>query len=73
MNLPSLDDEEVAVMQDLFSCCTKIMAWGLRANQDELFHAVHVIQGFIIQHMLQRLNPAEWAEWYKESVDEHPT
>ena len=39
--------------------------WKLKFNHDELRPAIHVLQGFIVQHMLHRLNPAGWSNWYE--------
>jgi hypothetical protein len=38
--------------------------WGMTTNGTELGSAVHVIQGFIVQHMLHRLAPEEWSGWH---------
>ena len=37
---------------------------GLRANGGELAAAVHVLQGFVVQHMLQRVEPDKWGNWF---------
>lgn len=73
-NPKMLNDEEQEVITLLSAVVQHIYDWGLRANQGELIQAVHVIQGFIIQHMLQRLSP-EWSKWYvvrDEAPDEEP-
>lgn len=36
--------------------------WGMVSNEHELAAAVHVIQGFVIQRMLHRLDPS-WPSW----------
>lgn len=64
-----LNDEERETMLLLDAVIGRIYDWGLRGNQLELIQATHVIQGFIIQHMLQRLSP-EWAKWYAQRDDE---
>jgi len=61
---PVLDQQEIAAMEYLLSSYKTIKEWGLRANEAELVAAVHVIQNFIVQHMLQRLNPEDWGSWY---------
>lgn len=64
--MPEFDREERVAMDDLLACMRRIQGWGLQANQAELTQAVHVVQGFIVQHMLQRLNPDEFGRWYEE-------
>jgi hypothetical protein len=44
--------------------------WKLQANQFELVAAIHVIQSFIIQHMLGRLAPGQWAPWWATEPEE---
>jgi hypothetical protein len=61
-----LVDEEKKAMEHLFAASDIILGWGLKANSDELVQAVHVIQGFIVQHMLFRLNPQAWSRWYEK-------
>jgi hypothetical protein len=36
----------------------------LKANQQEMYSAIHVLQGFVVQHMLERLVPGAWGEWF---------
>lgn len=64
----TLDEEEVTAMEDLFKVYICLRGWGLRANHGELEAAVHVIQGFIIQHMLQRVEPEHWTQWYEREI-----
>lgn len=40
--------------------------WQLIGNHEELASAVHVLQGFIIQHMLSRIDSDKWGNWYGE-------
>jgi hypothetical protein len=60
----SLDEAETEVMQHLVLVMNGIRDWGLIANASELIAAIHVVQGFIIQHMLQRVGRGQWGEWY---------
>lgn len=61
---PELDAEEQAVMDALLGVMSAIRNdWGMTANASELSAAVHVIQGFVIQHMLHRLAPESWGSW----------
>ena len=66
-------EEEKQVLQCLGKIHQKILDWGLRANVAELVQAVHVIQGFIIQHMLERVAPEEFGRpqggWYKKKEE----
>lgn len=62
---PALDDDEDWAMTRLIDVMNRIIRdWGLRYNNTELIGAVHTIQSFIVQHMLHRLNPAFWGDWY---------
>jgi hypothetical protein len=43
--------------------------WKLKRGNNlemELASAIHVLQGFVIQHMLQRQAPQEFGEWYND-------
>lgn len=51
-------------MEALLGVMTTITRdWEMTANPGELTAAVHVIQGFIVQHMLHRLAPDAWSSW----------
>ena len=59
-----LDDQERAAMDELLSVMDTIQnEWGMQSNGGELASAIHVLQGFIIQHMLHRLAPDRWSGW----------
>ena len=60
----NLNAEERVAMEDLLSALSIIQSWKLKSNQTELAAAIHVIQSFIIQHMLGRLAPEAWSNWY---------
>jgi hypothetical protein len=61
---PVLDAEEQAAMDGLLDVMSTItQKWGMSQNGAELGAAIHVIQGFIVQHMLHRLAPEEWSAW----------
>jgi hypothetical protein len=66
---PELDAEEQLVMDHILEAMDGIQRLGLKTNQNELAAAVHVLQGFVIQHMLQRLAPGHWGAWYREVPD----
>ena len=61
---PVLDEREAELLRKLDEVMGGIKDWGLVANHDELGAAVHVLQGFIIQHMLHRVAPEHWNSWY---------
>lgn len=64
--MPDFNDEERLANESLLDAVSRIQGWGLKANHAELVQATHVIQGFIVQHMLQRLNPDAFGRWYEE-------
>jgi predicted nuclease with TOPRIM domain len=60
-----LSDDEQEAMDGLMTAFNIIgNRWKLRSNQHELTSAVHVIQGFIQQHMLHRVAPKKWGDWW---------
>lgn len=63
-----LNESEQTAWNDVVSAMQRIQAWGLATNESELGQAVHVIQGFITQHMLQRIEPDHWGHWYVGAV-----
>ena len=66
--LTPLDPEEEAAMELLGDFLQTVKGWGLRANYAELAAAVHVLQGFVIQRALHRLDP-RWGAWYEPKED----
>jgi hypothetical protein len=40
-------------------------------NTEELAQGVHVLQSFVKQHVLHRIDPQEWSDWWEsqESVE----
>jgi hypothetical protein len=65
----SMDDEEVAAMSEINSFTARIYDWGLCTNKSELIAATHVLEGFVIQHMLHRVQPNQWSDWYSAGDD----
>jgi hypothetical protein len=59
-----LDAEEERAMDHLLAFMDTLKGWGLRTNGTEMVSAVHVLQGFVVQHMLQRLDAEAWGNWY---------
>lgn len=43
---------------------------GLKYNSEELAAAIHVLQAFVKQHVLHRLFPDEWSQWYALDDDD---
>lgn len=39
----------------------------LKYNCDELAQAVHVLQSFVKQHVLHRLDPDNWLDWWSDA------
>lgn len=80
MSAPILDADEKEAMDKLLGVMNTITRdWGLLPEERasnlrvELAGAVHVIQGFIVQHMLQRLAPEQWGVWFEPSPSERST
>jgi hypothetical protein len=63
-----LDPEERQVMDALMTVMRTITRWGLRANVNEMMAAIHVLQGFVVQHMLQRIEPEQWSRWFTDAA-----
>lgn len=61
-----LDEEEQEVMDAIAAAYTKILGLRLGANHHELVASVHVLQGFVVQHALHRLDPEHWNAWYEK-------
>lgn len=64
MTPPTFDDSEREINDHILAAMRGIQDLGLRANEAELVQAVHTMQAFVIQHMLQRLGGA-WGQWYE--------
>lgn len=45
----------------------RIHDWGLRENLEELDHGFHTVMQFVVQRMLERENPDDWASWYDKA------
>ena len=44
-----------------------IQGWGLKSYTAEMAQAIHVLQGFVDEHMLNRIAPDEWGSWYEDA------
>jgi hypothetical protein len=65
-----MNDEERIAMGKVTEAMHAIQGLGALANQVELTAAVHVLQGFVIQHMLHRLSPEEFSDWSMQDIIE---
>ena len=63
-----MNDEEKKVMRLITEAMSIIVNdWQMKKDTNlgtELTIAVHAMQGFVVQHMLQRTEPDKWGEWY---------
>lgn len=70
-NTPNLTPSEKITMDAILKAMAEVEKMGgeephgLQANHTELVQAIHVLQGFVKQHVLHRIRPNEWANWYK--------
>lgn len=68
---PVLDDVEAEAMDHLYAFMRIVQTqWHLKTNFEELGAAVHVLQGYVIGHMLKRLAPESWGNWYDDGIEE---
>jgi len=64
-----LDAEEREAMDHLLAFMGIVVnRWKLRANHGELAPAIHVLQGFVTQHMLARQSPEHWGDWWEPNA-----
>lgn len=60
-----LAEDEQKAMDAILEAHARIIAMGLRANLSEMVAAIRVLQGFVVQHMLARVDPDLWGDWYQ--------
>ena len=60
-----LNEEEKTALDAIAAAHRSILDLGLKANHQELVAGIHVLQGFVIQHMLQRIEPGHWGRWFE--------
>lgn len=66
MTRPVLDPDEREAMDHLLAFMEIVSKrWQLRVNHPEMGAAIHVLQGFVIQHMLVRVEPDAWGDWWR--------
>lgn len=59
--------EERAAWQAISHAYRLIYDLGLAGNIGEIVSAVHVMQSFVVQHMLHRRWPGEFSSWFRTS------
>ena len=59
------NEEEEKANEYLLTFMNQVQKWGLICNENELTHAVHSCQMFLIKHMLQRIGAEEFSYWYE--------
>ena len=69
--VPNLEEQEV--LNHILAAMEKIESWGLAVNTQELTVAVHTLQGFVIAHMLHRIEPRIWSNWFTNKSDNGET
>ena len=62
-----LTPEERRAMDATVEVLDALHDMGVKYNLDELTAAIHVLQGFVKQHVLNRLDPAYWSDWFGEN------
>lgn len=62
------NEEETAIDEHIVAALHGIHDLGLKVNHQELAHAVHTMQLFVIKHMLQRLGSPEFSDWYEKPL-----
>ena len=60
--IPNTEEQEA--LNHILDAMAIIHSWGLSANSQELTAAVHTLQGFVIAHMLHRVEPSLWSNWF---------
>jgi hypothetical protein len=75
-NMPLLNESEDRAMSHLLSFMDIVMGeWKLQKGSNvryEFTLAMHALQAFVIQHMLQRTAPSAWGTWYDDpNLTEH--
>lgn len=60
------DEEQYAdnLILDAFAAIKQIGDDKLRYNNEELAEAIHVLQSFVKQHVLHRLDPEWYGQWW---------
>jgi hypothetical protein len=65
-----LTEEEEAAVEHLLAFMEIVKdEWGLFANHDQLVLGMHLLQQFVQQHVLHRLDPDNWSDWYTETEE----
>ena len=65
--MSTLDQREREAMDHLLAFMQIIESeWHQLHNQTECSIHVHGLQGFVVQHMLQREGEGDWSHWFAE-------
>jgi hypothetical protein len=64
------NEDEDAAMAHLNGFMVALRGWGLSANQDEMVAAIHVLQGFVVQHAVAR-QFSGLSDWFAAKEDSH--
>jgi hypothetical protein len=64
--MPIYNREEQEIADHIIAAYKGILDLGLKQNVAELEQGVHVMQMFVTQHMLQRMAPEQWGNWYED-------
>lgn len=62
--MTGMTHEEEDVMAHINAAYAGILGLGLDYNEDELAQAIHVLQGFLKQRVLNRIYGDGWADWF---------
>lgn len=54
-------------IRDALNSLQEIDGERLICNENELFQAINVLQGFLKQHVLHRVMPYDFSNWYGKS------
>ena len=68
----AMDAEEQAAMDAIAAAYGMILGMGLSDNRGELVGAVHVLQSFVAQHLLHRISPKSWNDWFRHQGSRPP-
>lgn len=59
-----LDADERKALDAILAAGDAVLALGLAHNKVEFYTHIHGLQGFVVQHMLQRIEPEHWNAWF---------
>lgn len=62
----TLNDAERRALDAILAAGDAVLALGLEANKHEFYMHIHGLQGFVVQHMLHRIEPNQWNAWFND-------